>query len=266
MIRLLWNSRSSMMAQQEKLDCISNNIANVNTNGYKKVTVNFEDLVYDSLEREGYPVSQGKDGSTVLQNGTGIKTGEWTRDFNQGNLTETNLATDLAIDGMGFFEVIQPDGSKAYTRAGNFMVDATGTLVDQKGNRLSITDKQGNEINKVGGPYKFEKNNFHVESTGIVTIKSDNKDITIGKMRVVDAVGNNSMSSIGDNLFMAKPGATVLESKDYSIMQGYLEQSNVDIGTEMTDMIMTQRAFQLSSTTLKTADEMWQMANNLRGK
>ena len=266
MLRLLWNSRSSMMAQQEKLDTISNNIANVNTNGYKKINANFKDLVYESLDRKGYPVSSDIEGKSVLQNGTGVKLSEWTRDTTQGSLTDTKLLTDLAIDGTGYFEVTQKDSSKAYTRAGNFVVDSSGTIVDQKGNRLSIVDDEGNDINKEDGPYKFDKNNFHVDSKGIVTIKESNGDLPIGTLKVFNVVGNNSMISVGDNLFMPKSDAEILESKDYSIMQGFLELSNVDIATEMTDMLMTQRAFQLSSSALKTADEMWQMANNLRGR
>jgi len=266
MLRLLWNSKSAMVAQQEKLDCISNNIANVNTNGYKKINANFQDLVYESLDRNGYPVSEDKNGKSTLQNGTGVKVGEWTRDTMQGNLTVTNLSTDLAIDGTGYFEVIQRDSSKAYTRAGNFSADSNGTIVDQNGNRLSIMDEQGNDINKADGPYKFDKNNFQVDSKGLVTLKEGNEDLPVGKIKISNVIGNNSMVSAGDNLFIPKPGAEVLESKDYSIMQGYLELSNVDIATEMTDMLMTQRAFQLSSSSLKTADEMWQMTNNLRGR
>ena len=266
MLRLLWNSRSSMMAQQEKLDSISNNIANVNTNGYKKVSTNFKDLMYESMDRAGYPVTEDREGKAILQNGTGVRVGEWSRDSAQGNLTVTNTSTDLAIDGIGYFEVIQKDDSKAYTRAGNFQADSSGTIVDQNGNRLSIVDDQGNDVNSVDGPYNFNQSNFQVDSKGLVTIKDDNGYTTVGKVKISNVVGNNSMISIGDNLFMPKPDATVADSNDYSIMQGYLELSNVDIATEMTDMLMTQRAFQLSSSTLKTADEMWQMANNLRGK
>jgi flagellar basal-body rod protein FlgG len=264
MLRLLWNSRSSMMAQQEKLDSISNNISNVNTNGYKKIDANFKDLVYESLDRKGYPVSADKEGKTVLQNGTGIRLSEWTRDTTQGSVTPTGLLTDLALDGTGYFEVLQKDNSKAYTRSGNFLTDPSGTIVDQSGNRLSIVDGEGKDINKADGPYKFNTNNFNIDSKGEVTIKENNSDIPVGKVKISNVVGNNSMISVGDNLFMPKTGVEVLESTDYSIMQGYLELSNVDIATEMTDMLMTQRAFQLSSSTLKTADEMWQMANNLR--
>ncbi len=266
MLRLLWNSRSSMMAQQEKLDSISNNIANVNTNGYKKVSTNFKDLMYESMDRAGYPVTDDKEGKAILQNGTGVRVGEWTRSNTQGNLTVTNSSTDIAIDGAGYFEVIQKDDSKAYTRAGNFQADPSGTLVDQNGNRVSIVDDQGNDVNTADGPYNFSKNNLQVDSKGIVTISENNSNITVGKIKIVDVVGNNSMISVGDNLFMPKPGIEVVGSKDYSIMQGYLELSNVDIAAEMTDMLVTQRAFQLSSSTLKTADEMWQMANNLRGR
>ena len=254
------------MAQQEKLDSISNNIANVNTNGYKKVSTNFKDLMYESMDRAGYPVTDDRQGKSILQNGTGVRVGEWTRNNIQGNLTVTNSSTDLAIDGAGYFEVIQEDDSKAYTRAGNFQADSTGALVDQNGNKLSIVDDQGNDVNSVDGPYNFNKNNFQVDSKGIVTIRENHSHINVGKLKIVDVAGNNSMISTGDNLFMPKPGITVFDSKDYSIMQGYLELSNVDIAAEMTDMLVTQRAFQLSSSTLKTADEMWQMANNLRGR
>ncbi|MGH4140942.1 flagellar hook-basal body complex protein [Clostridium sp.] len=263
MLRLIWNSKSSMMAQQEKLDAISNNIANANTNGYKKVSANFKDLLYESLDRKGYPVSKGINGKSVLQNGTGVRVGEWTRDNMQGDLTSTNILTDLAIDGTGYFEVTQPDNSKAYTRAGNFVTDSSGTIVDEKGNRLSIIDK-GININKAGGPYKFNGNNFTVDESGNVTFKQNNVEKQVGKIRISNVIGDNSMISVGDSLYMPKPGSQVIDSTDYSIRQGFLEQSNVDISTEMTDMIITQRAFQLSSSTLKTADEMWQMANNLR--
>ncbi|MCB2356661.1 flagellar hook-basal body complex protein [Clostridium estertheticum] len=261
MLRIIWDSKSAMMAQQEKLDTISNNIANVNTNGYKKLNTNFKDLVYETIDRKGYPVSTAS--KTTLQNGTGVRVGEWKRDNTQGALTQTGLSTDLAIDGAGYFEVIQPDNTKAYTRAGNFLSDASETIVDEKGNRLSIVDASGKNINTVNGRYKFTANNFQVDESGNVSIKGVNG--TVGKIKISTVVGDNSMISIGDNLFQPKPGTKVVDSKDYSINQGYLEGSNVDIATEMTDMLMTQRAFQLSSSTLKTADEMWQMANNLRG-
>jgi flagellar basal-body rod protein FlgG len=255
-----------MMAQQEKLDSISNNISNVNTNGYKKVSANFKDLIYESLDRKGYPVSSDKNGKSVLQNGTGIRLSEWTRETTQGNLMTTGISTDLALDGKGYFEVVQKDGSNAYTRSGSFSTDSRGTIVDQNGNRLSIVDMQGNDINKADGPYKFNPNNFQVDSKGFVTMKESNGDIPIGKIKISNAVGDNSLITVGDNLFIPKPGVEIKESTDYSVMQGFLELSNVDIATEMTDMLMTQRAFQLSSSTLKTADEMWQMANNLRGR
>jgi len=264
MLRLLWSAQSAMTALQDKLDAISNNLDNANTNGYKKVDANFKDLVYESLDRNGYPVSPKTNGKAVLQNGTGVRLGGWTRDNTQGELAHTGLSTDLAIDGSGYFEVTQPDNSKAYTRGGNFLTDVSGTIVDESGNRLSIVDGQGNNINRVNGPYKFDSNNFQVSSDGVVTLKQGNSQINVGKVKILSVVGDDSMISVGSSLFKPKPGATMVQSKDYSVMQGYVEQSNVDIETEMTEMLTTQRAFQLSSTTLKTADEMWQMANNLQ--
>jgi flagellar basal-body rod protein FlgG len=263
MLRLFWSSQSAMNAQQEKLDALSNNIANVNTNGYKKISANFKDLVYESLDRKGYPITSGKTGQATLQNGTGVRVGDWTSDNSQGDLTSTGIPTDLAIDGTGYFEVVQNDNSKAYTRSGNFLTDSSGTIVDDSGNRLSIIDGQGNNINKVNGPYKFNGNNFIVDEKGVVSIKNPKGNVTVGKIKIVNVLGDNSMIAIGNSLFKPKPGSQVSQSTDYDIRQGFVEQSNVDIATEMTEMLMTQRAFQLSSSTLKTADEMWQMANNM---
>lgn len=265
MLRVLWSSRSAMSAQQEKLDSISNNIANVNTEGYKRTDVNFRDLVYESLNRKGYPNSE--ENALNSYNGTGVRTGDWIRDTKQGNLSETSVTTDLAIDGQGYFEVLLPelneDGTnkKAYTRNGSFNIDSTGNLVDKNGNRLNINfNADVSSQDRV-----LTKDNFTVDEQGNIRKKNGNTLDVIGKINLYNVLGDNSLKSIGNNLFVADTETPYL-SQNNSIRQGFLELSNVDLSKEMTDMIITQRAFQLSSKAMTTADEMWGMANNLRSR
>lgn len=275
MLRILWSSRSAMAAQQEKLDSISNNIANVNTEGYKRVDVSFRDLVYETLKRNGYPNSGGADAPAY--NGTGVRTGEWIRDTRQGNLTETGMSTDLAIDGEGYFEVILPeqnaDGTfkTAYTRSGSFNIDSNNNIVDKNGNKLHILFN--NDVTPEN--MKFTKDNFKIDESGNVYIKDGENFNLAGKVNLYNVAGENSLKSIGNNLFiinteningMDLPVEIPYIVENSSIRQGFLELSNVDLTKEMTDMIMVQRAFELSSRAMRTADEMWGMANNLRSR
>ena len=261
MYTLLYTNRSAMNAQQNKLDTISNNIANVNTVGYKKLNVQFEDLYNNSLERLGYPTTEG---ATNLSAGSGVKNTKAIRQFTQGNFNETSVSTDLAIDGTGFFKVYRQDGSEAYTRNGNFKIDASGLLVDNNGYRLSIVDNEGNELNYPGSELNFTNGNLKVDKNGNILANSTDAQEPIGQIKTYNCDGGDGLISSGESLFIPKDGVTMREVTDRDIKQGYLESSNVDIGQEMTDMILTQRAFQLSSTGLKTVDEMWQMINNLR--
>lgn len=267
MLRIIWNSKSAMMAQQEKLDSISNNLANVNTDGYKRTDVGFSDLVYETLQRQGYPVSSGLPKEPL--NGSGVKSDKWTRDNSQGNLISTGMNTDFCIDGDGYFAVVKPDGTTAYTRDGSFNIDASGSLVDKDGNRLVILDANGNNINSpsTAPSLIFKKDNFTVKSDGTLLIKDQNNNFNqVGRINVYTAPGQDALISIGDSLYSPVNGAQMTVSNNSNIMQGYLEGSNVDVAKEMTDMMITQRAFQLGSSALKTGDDMWSMVNNLRGR
>lgn len=267
MLRILWNSKSAMMAQQEKLDSISNNIANVNTEGYKRTDVNFSDLVYETLQRKGYPVGSGLSKEPIT--GSGVKADRMIRDDSQGNLLSTGLNTDLCIDGDGYFQVVKPDGTSAYTRDGNFNLNSDGSLVDNNGNKLVVVDNNGNNINspEAGASIIFTKDNFKVKSDGTLQVKdSNNNFINTGKINIYTAPGQDSLASVGDNLYEPVNGARMSISNAPNIMQGYLEGSNVDVAKEMTDMMITQRAFELGSKGLKTADDMWSMVNNIRGR
>ncbi|EJO5346003.1 flagellar basal body rod protein FlgG [Clostridium botulinum] len=262
MLRALWNSKSGLIAQQNKLDSISNNLANVNTVGYKREDVSFQELVQETLKRKGYPTSDRPE----IQTGTGVKATNWIRDTHkQGILLNTGNRTDLAIDGQGFFRVLMPDGNYAYERAGNFIIDANGDLVDENSNRLQIQfqEPEGRQIlNRIGG---FTKQNINIADDGVISVKDiDDTTKVVGKINIYNAVGSDAFMSIGRNLYVPKEGANVFTNNDVSILQGFLENSNVDAGKEMTDMILTQRAFELSSRGIKTADEMWGIVNNMR--
>jgi flagellar basal-body rod protein FlgG len=275
LLRILWSSRSAMSAQQEKLDSISNNIANVNTEGYKKVDVTFKDLVYETLNRSGSPTSEANGASSI--NGTGVRTAEWIRDTKQGNLAETGESTNFAIDGKGYFQVELPertaDGSikTAYTRSGTFNIDRDGILVDKSGNKLSIAFYD----NALPEDKLFTKNNFKIDKNGAILKTNGPREKEVGRINLYNVAGQDSLKSIGNSLYEVRAesvnGIEVPVERPYivqdsSIRQGFLELSNVDLTKEMTEMIMTQRAFELSSKAMKTADEMWGMTNNLRGR
>lgn len=255
MLRTLWTSKAGMNANQEKLDVISNNLVNSNTTGYKKVEVGFKDLLSQSLDRNGLPLN---DKDSVI--GTGSKTSEWYRDNTQGNLLDTAITTDLAIDGEGYFKVVSSDGSEAYTRDGSFNIDSLGRLVDARGNKVEIKYTNGFSDENVN----LTKNNILVDKSGQVFVKNTDKFTKVGDLAIYTAIGDRAFLSAGDNLYNPAPGVEVTEANGYDIHQGMLESSNVDISTEFSDMIVTQRAFELSAKGITTADEMWGMINNLK--
>lgn len=292
MLRILWNSEGAMRAQQDKLDIISNNIANQATEGYKRTDVQFSDLVYEALDRKGYPFSNNT--QTTLQSGTGVKASSYIRDEMQGHLDETDKNTDLAIDGDGYFSVKMPDGSLAYTRNGNFNIDGNGDLVDKNGYYVNVdffkndgngnlidkdgnvmnnkVDSQGNILDKDGkstgvniNNEKLNSTNFKVQEDGSIFLNGNNANVNIGKINLYTGI-KEGFTGIGNNLLVAKQGMQVTAAKGSNIEQGFLEGSNVNLTTEMTDMLMTQRAFELGSKGMKMADQMWSMANNLKYK
>jgi flagellar basal-body rod protein FlgG len=257
MFRILWNGKAAMNANQQKLEAISNNLANVGTTGYKRQEVSFKDLLSESLDRQGYPTEK-----TGAFTGTGVRTTSWNAEKSQGVLMDTGISSNLAIDGEGYFKVTTSDGSAAYTRDGNFKIDSQGTLVDSNGNKLSIDFDNGFSENSV----KFTNDNFNIDDNGIVSLKNNNTFQRVGKISLFNAMGDNSMISIGQNLYLPSNDANLYTVTNADIKQGFVEGSNVDITEEFSEMILTQRAFELGSKSIKTADEMWGMINNLKGK
>ena len=255
MLTTLWTSKSGLNANQEKLDVISNNIANVNTTGYKKVNAGFKDLISSSLDEWGNPLNDKT--ATV---GSGVKAGNFTKDNSQGGLQTTNQKTDLALDGEGYFKVISSNGTEYYTRDGSFKLDSYGRLVTANGNILEVQYANGYSQNNTG----LTADNFTINKKGEIFAENNGNFEKVGEIAVYTAVGNDAFTSVGDNLFKELNGVQVYRILDADMYQGYLEASNVDLSQEMTDMIVAQRAFQLSSKGITAADEMWEMINNLR--
>lgn len=252
MYNIMNNSKTGMLANQGKIDIISNNMTNANTTGYKKLEVGFLDLYTETLNRQSYP-NNSKDAVT----GTGVKISQAIRNFEQGSLKNTEIKTNMAIEGEGFFRVIRPDGNYAYTRNGEFNLDSLGRLVDDSGNILEIEFENGRGYHNAN-----LKDNLSINKLGEV-FSNDEK---IGKINIYTSTGDNDFISVGDSLFTTIRGANIQTSNDSNIMQGYIEMSNISMQNEMTDLIMAQRAFQFNSRGMQAVDEMWGMINNLQGR
>ena len=253
MYNIMHNSKSGMIASQGKIDIISNNITNAQTTGYKKLDIGFLDLYTETLNRPSYP-NNSHDSIT----GTGVKVSQTTRNFNQGSLKNTSIKTNIAIDGEGFFRVIRPDGTYAYTRNGELNLDSSGRLVDDNGNILDIEFNNGMGYNEID----LGDGELNINKLGQVFLNKQE----IGKINLYESKGNNDFISVGDSLFVPIKDTEVKITDNPNIMQGYIEMSNVSMQNEMTDLIMAQRTFQSNSSGIKAVDEMWSMINNLQGK
>lgn len=251
MYNIMHNSKSAMLASQSNIDVISNNITNAQTVGYKKLEISFLDLYRETLDRNSYP-NNDKNATT----GTGSRVSQITRNFNQGSIKETQIDSNLAIDGEGLFRVKRPDGSYAYTRNREFSIDSSGKLVDDKGNVLDIQITNGNM-----GNVNLKNGDLSINKTGEVYLNKNK----IGEVNLYRAKGDTDFISIGDNLYTTKDN--LVEVVDNSnILQGYVEMSNISMQSEMTDLIMAQRAFQYNSKGMQAVDEMWSIANNLQSR
>ena len=253
MYNIMNNSITGMSANQGKIDIISNNIANSQTTGYKKLEAGFLDLYTDTLSRQSYP----HNGDNLIT-GTGVRISNATRNLTQGALKETGISTDIAIDGDGYFRVISSDGTYKYTRSGEFNFDLNGKLVDSYGNFLDINYNNG--VN--GQDLNLSNGDLTINSKGEVFLNKQN----IGSITLYMPQGDNDFTSVGDSLFALNEGAEVYVVDNPKVYQGYVEMSNVSMQVEMTDLIMAQRAFQINSRGVQAIDEMWGMINNLKGR
>ncbi len=255
MLRSLWISKTGLEAQQTQMDVISNNLANVSTNGFKKSRAVFEDLLYQNIRQPGAQSTQQTQLPTGLQVGTGVKPVATEKIFTQGNLQQTNNNNDLAINGSGFFQITMPDGSFAYTRDGSFQVSSTGQLVNSSGFALSPA---------ITVPATAQS--LTVASDGVVSVTLPNSVAVsqIGAIQLATFINPAGLQAKGGNLYVetaasgtpttVTPGST----GSGTISQGFVETSNVNVVEEMVNMIQTQRAYEINSKSITTSDQMLQ--------
>ena len=260
MIRSLAIAKTGMEAQQMKLDAISNNLANVSTNGYKRAGVVFADLIYQNLRQAGAASSEQTTLPTGLQVGLGVQPVATTRSFTQGNLQQSSNPLDLAIRGNGFFQIQLPDGTSGYTRDGSFQVDAQGQLVTNAGYAV----QPGITI-----PANAQSVTIAADGTVSVTLPGQAQAQQVGQLQLASFVNPAGLEPKGMNLFAetaasgtpnaGAPGANGLGS----LQQGYVETSNVNVVEELVSMIQTQRAYELNSKAIQTSDQMLQRLGQL---
>ena len=261
MFRALHIAATGMGAQETQLEGISNNIANANTVGYKKERVEFQDLLYQTLKAPGAPTGATTMAPTGLQLGTGVRVVGTARSFEQGALKNTNNPLDIAIEGNGFFVVQQADGNPAYTRAGSFQRDGNGQLVNAEGLPLDppITIPEGTVDISVGA-----------DGTVTATVGNESAPVELGKLTVATFVNPAGLRALGHNLLVATPASGEAQIGDPgsdgrgALLQGSLEQANVEIVEEMIGLIAAQRAYEINSKVITTADEMLRAATQLR--
>jgi len=259
MIRALWSAATGMEGQQLQLDVIANNLANVNTPGFKKSRVDFEDLFYQNLKLAGALNADGSQVPVGMQIGLGVKPVAVPKIFTQGELEQTNQQLDWAIEGRGFFKVVM-NGQEYYTRAGDFKIDKDGYIVTPDGARLQP------EFAVPQGTVKIE-----VTPDGVITALGPNGEVLAQtQLTLYDFPNPAGLYAVGRNLFKATDAAgDVIEGTPGqngfgTIAQGYLEMSNVNVVEEMVKMIITQRAYESNSKGIITADQLLEMANNLK--
>ncbi|MFC2970506.1 flagellar basal-body rod protein FlgG [Acidimangrovimonas pyrenivorans] len=261
-MRALGIAATGMLAQQTNVDVISNNIANANTTGFKSSRAAFQDLVYQTMKREGAQTSDtGTERPVGLDVGLGVQSAGVVRLNTQGGLVQTNNQLDLAIDGKGYFAVTMPDGSLAYTRAGTFQLSSTGQIVTLDGYEVSP-----------GVTVPANTTKIEISQQGVVQAYVENNPtpVDLGQLTMATFVNEAGMKPVGNNLLQATvasgdaitanpgdPGVGILR-------QGYLESSNVNIIQQITDLISAQRAYEMNSKAIETADQMMSATNQIK--
>lgn len=261
MIRSLYTAASGMQANQLLVDTISNNLSNVNTTGFKKSKLQFQDLLYQTLIEPGTTTSDGVKLPGSLQVGLGVKSQSSDRMFLQGNLQQTGNELDMAIEGEGLFQVQKPDGTTAYTRDGTFKVNADGIIVTASGfplvPNITVPDQSANIT---VGP----------EGTMMVTLNGQAEPTEIGKIELARFPNPSGLRSLGGNLYSQTEASGQpmvsgpTEGGAGTIAHKFIETSNVQLVEEMVNLIVAQRAYEINSKAVTTSDQMLQNANNLK--
>lgn len=255
----LWIAKTGLDAQQTRMSVTSNNLANVNTVGFKRGRAVFEDLLYQNLSQAGTSTSQDTQDPTGLTLGTGVRVVSTEKQFTQGGRLDTGSPTDHMIEGRGFFQVLLPDGTNAFTRDGSFKVDQNGRLVTSTGYQVQPA------INVPEGVISLR-----TSRDGIIeaTLTGQTQPTTLGALQIADFINPSGLTPRGQNLYVESlasgvpqigvPGLNGLGE----ISQGALETSNVNVVEELVSMIETQRAYEMNSKSISISDQMLQYLNN----
>ncbi len=242
------------------LDVIANNLANVNTAGFKKSNIQFQEMMYDTEKAPGANTTDSSTSPTGVQVGYGSKPVATERNFSQGNLQQTGNTYDVAIQGTGFYKITLPDGTNAYTRDGQFAVNADGQLVTNQGYLVTGA-----------GTIDPKAQNVSIGSDGTISATVNNATVKISPITISTFPNPEGLNSLGDNLYTetlasgtAIDGQTPGTNGLGTLAQGYVETSNVQVVEEMVNMIQAQRAYEINSKAIQASDDMMQMANNMR--
>jgi flagellar basal-body rod protein FlgG len=255
----LWIAKTGLDAQQTRLSVISNNLANVNTTGFKRDQAVFEDLIYQTLRQVGGQTSENTQSPSGMSVGTGVRVVATEKMHLQGNLVQTGKPLDIAIQGRGFFQILRPDGSLAYSRDGSFQIDANGQIVTANGYQLQPT---------ITIPANAQS--ISIGEDGVVSVLAGGAatPTQIGNIQTVDFINPTGLQAIGNNLYLetAASGAPQTGTPGLnglgSVTSGALESSNVNVVEELVNMIETQRAYEMNSKVISTTDAMLQYVSN----
>jgi len=261
MMRALYAATTGMNAQDLNVSVISNNLANVNTSGFKRSRVDFQDLLYQNLRLQGTLSNNGNQVPTGIQLGLGVKPAAIQKIFLQGDFTQTQNPLDIAIEGKGFFQVTLPNGNIGYTRAGTFKLDQTGQIVTSDGLLMQPAVTIPPDALTIS-----------IDPSGVVSVTQPNAPApaVVGNIQTATFQNPAGLQALGDNLFTetAASGTPIVGSPGLNdrgtIQQGFLELSNVSVVEELVNLITAQRAYEVNSRTVQTADEMLQIASNLK--
>ncbi len=255
----LWIAKTGLDAQQTKMSTIANNLANAGTTGYKRSRAVFADLLYQNLRQVGAQSSQDTQLPSGLTVGTGVRTVATEKLFSQGNLQQTDNQLDMAIQGGGFFPILMPDGSEAYTRDGTFQMDAQGQMVTPSGFPLqpAITIPENAVSVTIAG-----------DGTVSARLAGSAQITQIGTIQLADFVNPAGLQPVGNNLFVESSASGSPQAGNPGlnglgvVVQGYVESSNVNVVEELVNMIETQRAYEMNSKAISTTDQMLQYLSN----
>lgn len=263
MNQALWIAKTGLDAQQTRMSVVSNNLANVNTNGFKKGRAVFEDLIYQTIRQPGAQATQEAQLPSGLTLGTGVRTVATEKLFGQGNIIQTSNSLDIAIQGQGFFQILMPNGELGYTRDGAFQLNADGEVVMSNGYALQpgLVVPQNTQTISIG-----------TDGTVSAQLPGEAAPVELGAIQLADFINPAGLQAVGENIYLETAASGNAQQSNPgqngvgTVAQGALEASNVNMAEELVNMIETQRAYEVNSKAISAADQMLQYANNNLGR